>query len=441
MNKIREKIASIQLTQLQIYLICFFVLTRLTILLFYDAYITDVAFYLDIAKQGLNTKAHAYQDFSFGYPPLALLFVYLPAWFSNFEFWNYWRLFRIQMFIIDLALFAGIFYFLINHLKIIPQKLILFIAIYCLVGFLQGHLLYDRLDLLIEAALFSLFYAFNRNPGNRWLLRSLSLIGMFIKFVPFLYALLLNLINRLREAKPSKSTPLSQLLILLKAGISELLLLIIPFILFISVYELTIAGGVFKDLNMHFQRGIQIESIWATPVLINKLIVNNPKSLVINNFGAQHIDDSQVPSWYLDFSKLTGIIILSFFGLYFFIKLRTQLKLTPSQIVPMAKLSGGIWLVLFCIFLSTQRVLSPQFFIWIMIPISLLLALSFDWFLFILAILTYTLTYIGFDICYWDFVNGNRFFILIVSLRNLSLVLLTYASLRHLKKSSIYSVN
>lgn len=422
---------NISLTRSQLSWIAFFVLCRLTILLFYEAYVTDVAFYLEIAKQGLSSNAKAYENFAFGYPPLALLFTYFPGWLSRLEFWSYWRCFRAQMFLIDMGLFAWVFYFLKSKLKISENKLALFVGIYSLLGFLQGHLLYDRLDLLILTSLFALFYSFSVAPSSTWLLRAISLIGIFVKFVPFLYALVLNLLNRFSSEtiSPKRTKRWTDLI---KAGLTELFWLIVPFIILVSAYEAVIAKGVFKDLNMHFQRGIQVESVWATPVIIKQILTNPNGAYAVNNFGAQHIDEKQVPLWYLELSKVAGLLALSALGLYLFLVLLPKLKRTQSTAGTSPYLACLVWINIFCIFLATQRVLSPQFFIWLMLPLSLLPVFHLDKKILALTFLTYLLTYIGFDLGYWQFVAGNTFFVAVVAARNLLLVLLTTLTLRQL---------
>jgi hypothetical protein len=386
------------LNQTQLSLVLFFVLCRLTILLFYDAYVSDVSFYQDIAKQGLLTHAKAYENFAFGYPPLSLFFVYLPGWFSNLDFWDYWRNFRAQMFIVDLTLFAACFYYLKRNLELEDEKIVHFVVFYTLFGFLQGHLIYDRLDLFIVASLLGLFLAFNSPRRTQATIIIISTLGMLIKFVPFLYAIVLNLIcDFMKKSAPPKA--LKDGLVLIKNGLRELCLLLLPFFTILLLYQVIHAKGVLADLKMHFQRGIQVESTWATPIAIKHLI-KPQASLVVNNYGAQHIDETQVPEWYLSLSKISGILVLAAFGLYLFLKKGQKIFRVPWTAREASYFSALIWLVVFLLFLATQRVLSPQFFIWIMIPISVLLALEFDAKLAFLALATYVLTYVGFDIGY-----------------------------------------
>lgn len=421
------------LSQLQWTLIAFFVLCRLTLLMFYDAYITDVGYYLDIAKQGLTTSAKAYQDFSFGYPPISLFLVYLPAWFAPLEFWSYWRIFRAQMFFIDFSVFFLVFYFLKQKIEFRDEQLSLFVFFYVLLGFLQGHLLYDRLDILIVASLMSLLFAFVQYRENPKIVRVLSLIGMYIKFVPFLFALLLNLITIFDQMKlPSQKTKI--LFLLGQKGVKELFWLLVPFFLVTTLYETTVARGLFKDMGMHFERGIQVESTWASPIIIKQVFTKNGSPYAVNNFGAQHIDPSQAPEWYVAASKYVGLLSLIVFGLWLFLIafprliLRHQLKVSD-----LFNLGILIWLSLFSLFLSTQRVLSPQFFIWIMLPTALHIAAAPKKLFIFVAITLYILTYIGFDRGYWQFVEGNAFYVSIVALRNLLLILFTGLCIKELK--------
>jgi hypothetical protein len=415
------------------HLIAFFVLCRLMILLYYEAYITDVAYFLEIAKQGLLTPSKAYQDFSFGYPPVGLFFAYLPAQFSQLEFWAYWRTFRAQMFCVDLLVFTWAFYFLKKHLNLAHQKIFIFVIFYVLFGFLQGHLLYDRMDLLIVLSLFGIFYVATTRPTQKIRIILLSLFGMLVKFVPVLYALLLTLTNRFLTV-PLEGTTRQRLFSLFGRGLLYLVGLMAPFLIVLGLYNTLIASGVFKDLDMHFQRGIQVESTWATPVIIKHWMGKSDETLSVSNFGAQHIDEHQVSSVYLSLAKNLGLITLIWFGLTLFLRWLPayQKSLDAKSLPSRAQLALLLWISLFCLFLATQRVLSPQFFIWLMIPLALIQSLQWDLKLASLSLILYALTYIGFDMGYWKFVSGDGFYTSVVALRNLTLILITIYSCRKL---------
>ena len=187
---------------------------------------------------------------------------------------------------------------------------------------------------------------------------------------------------------------------------------------------------------MHLARGIQVESTWATPLIVGHLIQHPGESFAVSNFGAQHIDEQKVPSWYVMSSKIGGIVILGLFFIYLFFHLVPKLQKNKTPLTS-PTLAGLVWLIIFCLFLATQRVLSPQFFIWLMIPISFLLAFDFDRSLAVLAVLNYGLTYLGFDVGYWKFVEGHPLFVSIVALRNLSLLALTAYALWKLSRLGI----
>ena len=75
-------------------------------------------------------------------------------------------------------------------------------------------------------------------------------------------------------------------------------------------------------------------------------------------------------------------------------------------------------------FMATQRVLSPQFFLWVMAPLALIVVHRRSWLWAAGVITLYTLTWMGFDRHYVDLARIDRFAVHIVAARNIVLIAL-----------------
>jgi len=358
--------------------------TRLVILFGYSAYITDVSLYFDQAgKAAMGLKT--YTDFFYPYPPLSLALIYFPNLFGASDFWTYRGIFTKELFALDLLVAALMVWGARKQWKWSEQKIFTALCFYSAFGLLQGHLLYDRIDLGISLFVLSMVFL----PKH---LIAASNFGMLFKIVP--------------------PIPAAFFLALQQRGKNfwiRLPALILPSIAVILLIECTTNPGILKYLFEHQQRGIQIESVWATPFMLSH-------ASITTNYGAQHLVDNTVPALYLMLSKYLGWLALGALGLF---------TLTRAPKKPSQRLLLLTPLMVLIVFLCTQRVLSPQFFIWLIPFLSLACAEFKSPALWGLSFGVYTLTYIGFDIGYWEFVKLSPFFVNAVALRNLLLVALT----------------
>src|SRR5690606_19635513 len=83
---------------------------------------------------------------------------------------------------------------------------------------------------------------------------------------------------------------------------------------FIFVYDQWIGGALIKSLMLHSDRGIQIESLWATPLMLWKAFVPGAPISVANNHGAQHL--AGVAEIYVQISRYAGFVALGLFYAY-----------------------------------------------------------------------------------------------------------------------------
>lgn len=381
-----------------------FLVSRCFILFGYAPYITDVALYSEQALQA-SQGLRAYTDFFYPYPPFSLPFIYLPEWLGATEFFSYRNLFNKIFFIIDLGLTFLIVRTAKQKLKFSDSMIFSSLLLLSLFGLLQGHLLYDRIDLGVTFFNFLLFML--TLSGMSWGWTALvSNIGVLYKFIPFFPAVFLHLIQH-AELK-------------LSSFIIRSAMMLLPALFIIAIFEYTSHPGIIRYLFEHQERGIQIESLWATPYLLAQIWSGNNTVAIDTVFGGQHLKSEAISPVILFLSKSLGFLALAVFGIWNF---RRKPKVSHELLLLTP-------LCVLLIFMSTQRVLSPQFFIWLIPFLSLCIVKFKSRSLLFLSLCLYTLTFIGFDLGYWSFVKFHPFFVHVVALRNLVLLILTLAVLR-----------
>jgi hypothetical protein len=85
-----------------------------------------------------------------------------------------------------------------------------------------------------------------------------------------------------------------------------------------------------------------------------------------------------------------------------------------------------IMLFVLTFLISTQRVLSPQYMIWLMPGLAAAIFMGkTDVPLLVHAFFIFLLTYIGFDLGYWKYVSLDLKMVIVVNLRNLLLLSLS----------------
>ena len=385
-----------------------FLLSRILILTAFDPYVTDVVLYFDQAKQALEGM-RAYTDFSFPYPPLSLPLIYLPGLFHLENFYTYRDSFIKELFCVDLLLITASYLVMKRYLAFKPKQIFNALLLISFFGLMQGHLLYDRIDLgvaLVNVVLLGLALA-----HQPWGMTAVtSNLGVLFKFIPFFPAGFLYLVSHSKE----KWTGIA-----LKLG-----LFLIPALSLIFILEHTSHPGIQNYLFEHGERGIQIESVWATPYMLAKVWARSSEIGVDTNFGAQHLKEGWISPVVVFFSKIVGFGIFALLG---FLILKRKPKVSKELLLYTPT-------TILLVFLATQRVLSPQFFIWLIPFLAMTIIHSKSRSLLVGSVALYTLTYIGFDLGYWEFVKFNSFFVHIVAMRNVVLLIVTGLMLKQFFK-------
>ena len=302
------------------------ILTKILILAFTPSFFSDLGYYFDLSGKMVSGDM-PYIDFTFEYPPLAIIPIWLPALilknFFLFSRENYIALFRFLFFFMD------VLFLILIHKKYSQHKFYRrFLLIYAGCSLPLATLLYDRLDLFFGFMVFgSLHYCGHQKiKALFW-----SLIGIPYKLISLIF--LPYILVTLFFEKNLK----------LKTWMKWIFLPIIG----LSLVSYDLFDFEFLNfLNYHRIRGVQVESIWSSLYYI-LLFFSGQKIALDYSFGAQHV--KYIPDWILFLANYSIIFILIFFFLAFLFK-----KIPLDEILLTSLLA----------FLCFSKVLSPQYLIW-----------------------------------------------------------------------------
>lgn len=386
----------------------FFLLSRIVIIFGYGVYISDLDLFKLIADYGTKSGYVAYRDFWFPYPPLALPLIYIPSYFTS-DFPSFRRIFQVEMFVFDAMTLTYMILFLKQRVSAGTVKIACAVFLYSFLGLLVGHLIYDRFDLTISSAFMMSAYYFTGNSKHKTVAYVVSFLGAVIKLVPLFWFPVFVLFEVVEKGRLN-----------IGKAVKPAILLLIPFMVFMVSYNATVKGGLFRLMGEQGLRGIQIESVWASPLMLYYSIKGAPSSAKLNSeYAAQHINDSALPKFYLLASKYAGFCLLGIFflTLAYFVWRGERKELAENSRVLL------IMFFVIAFLISTQRVLSPQYMIWLMPGIAVAIFMGkTDLPLLVHAVLIFVLTYIGFDLGYWKYVSLDLKMAIVVNLRNLLLL-------------------
>lgn len=390
--------------------VAIFVLTRLLILFAYSEYMSDVTLYFEVAEKALSQKLMVYKEVFYGYPPLSLISFYLPYYFSS----DY-HVFRFLYQLTNLACdFITLFYLakILGEVFKVPEKRkAQALILYCILGLFHGHYMYDRVDMVIVMCFVCAMYYAMLNKSFRAI--GFGVLGVLWKIIPIIWLPVILLLKLWRKG--------------FKGFAIGVLAATLPIAGYMLLAESWYEGHLFKALSLHSDRGIQIESLFATPIMIFKLLQPSYPAFIELIHGAHHLAGEGIVPWYLNLSKIFGSVVLA---LFFIWVLWGILRKWPAQKTLANTNFARIVFVLFStpitLFLISQRVLSTTFTIWL-IPITCL------WWatteddrhrrqILALALSISVLTYIGFDIGYFEYRNFSTLYGVVYLIRNILLI-------------------
>jgi hypothetical protein len=185
------------------------------------------------------------------------------------------------------------------------------------------------------------------------------------------------------------------------------------------------AGNWSSVFTYHGQRGIQIESLYATLAMIAHFV--GLPARVTHEYGAYQISNSFTPL----FSRAAPfIMVLSLVAIYFSFWNAVRKSKEPSVVMIAFSWSITTSLLAFMVF---NKVLSPQFLLWLY-PLAAIISAGMRrpafWVTFWL--LTAAASTMIFPYHYLELIELRPLAILLLAARNLLLVALAYLSFRHM---------
>lgn len=390
-----------------------FLVTRLALLLYYDEWVSDLPFYFGVATKVVVEGQSAYCDFHFPYPPLSLPFLTFPGHFAS-SYDGYRDLFRLQMFLVDILCAVLVWRLLTRRLELPAGRSAFSFVLYCSAGLLVGHLIYDRLDLLIALSVLAWLYFFT-GTRHAWPGEISALAGTLVKVVPIFLLPLFVVADRIggRTGYVRRSHLARPLLVF-----------ILPLCAFLALYSTAGCGRLMESLSDHRHRGIEIGSTWATPYLIQAATRPSSEPWIEFNFGALHLAESLVPPQYVFFSKYSGFVALALvYCLILLIAYRPGRgrRDMPPRVAILLAYSALIFVI------ATQRVFSPQYLVWILPAVGLLAPIvRRPGLLVALFAVVLGLSWIAFDIGFHGWIHAEPVPLLALSGRNIVILILSF---------------
>ncbi len=208
-----------------------------------------------------------YRDFGFEYPPLAALFYAAPALVAR-TVAGYRAAFALQMGVIDL-LVVGVTWLWLRRRGLNPSAALAAQAVFLLAAGVM--IVLERFDLAAAGLTLLALHLWPR-AGGKWSWLCLGL-GAGLKLYPAVIAPLLIVDHARRREWRALAVGLGLFAIVL----------ILPLLPFLVVAP----DSLSQFLVYHAQRGLQIESLLATPVLLSKLAGAAVRSFFA--FGSQEV--------------------------------------------------------------------------------------------------------------------------------------------------------
>ena len=383
----------------------FFILTRIIPAFLSFPCITDVPLYLTYFQK-LDLGLKPYSQFNLEYPPLTLTFIYFPGLLlKDINFAPYYFSFAFFMFLVDLFCLKTCQLYCKKRLLMTEKEISYMVFLYTLFTLAMFRLLYHRFDLVV-ALIFttSLFFFEAKNSKLKTSFFINALVGFFYKIVPA-FTLPIAIIFKSVNSKK-----------MVKVICLQSLFFITSLILIICALEIYTDHNFIKNMMVHAQRGIQVESTYSSFLMLNNLLHNEHSSLY-NSFGSWNIKSG----FYLEIiAKFLGnFVLLFFYAAIFWILFKQERKIIISE-----NHFLDATLITILLLLSFQKVLSTQFFVWLAPIAAIWLAKNHSWkFLAIFSFIFLASSFIFSD--YFNLIEEKPIFVIALFLRNILLIFVT----------------
>jgi 4-amino-4-deoxy-L-arabinose transferase-like glycosyltransferase len=352
-------------TQLIVFAIAalLFLITRVYILFALEPKVTDVsAPYFEHTLEVLELGRVPYRDLVIEYPPVAWWAIYAPRLLDdrhvvsqrtyNEVYETYHATFRALMFLGDLGcLVMMVFVVRTQQPTFVPWA----ILIYTIITAIFAHLLYDRLDIVLLFLVLLWAYCWLRSLDDNghvliWTALAYLMLGLSISFklvpiitVPFL--LLAEIVSNNLWAR-------------LSTALAGLAFGFIPF----AIQYAASGPGVFTFLKHHAERGIQLESLYSSLLM------------VFAWFGAPFNFDHSHGAFEASAPLAPAMKIVASAGLLVFLAaLGLRALLLGRRYTRRTAFRYSLYVICGSVILS--NVFSPQYLLWAL-PLMLLLAIE-----------------------------------------------------------------
>lgn len=363
-----------------------------------DRTITDIPVYYSYASR-ISQGLMPYRDFSSEYPPVAMALFSLPRLLSGAGESEFVAWFQVEM-----LLFSCSTVLLLSWISWVQWqnvwKVAGTLAMYTLFLLSLGSIVQERFDL---AAAFMMLASVACFITDRYLAAWLLLgIGLMTKVVPVLLAPIFLMAHYRRRQ-------FSEIWMGPAAMVMAALIVSIPFLL-------ASPEGLANAFLYHVERPLQIESSWASPVLLYSKLTGYQAS-IMNSYGSHNVYSTASDTLVMISGPLTAVALLAGYWIFW--------KRSRKDEDSLPDISGNTIIrfaaVAIVTFIAGGKVLSPQFLIWLipLIPLvigadRIVIAGIFE------AILL--LTQFEFPYSYWQLYTLQPYMVATVAVRNLLLV-------------------
>ncbi|GBE58407.1 hypothetical protein BMS3Abin01_01343 [bacterium BMS3Abin01] len=362
-----------------------------------DKTITDTPVYYEYAGR-IAAGMMPYRDFSSEYPPVAMLLFSLPRLFSgsSYRLFVFW--FEVEMLVFSLGIIA-LLTLLAGRLYRSNSRVALTLALYTLFVLSLGSIVQARFDIAVAfliLACITLFALGRQLPA--WALLGL---GIMTKIVPVLIGPLFLIAHwRRRQYGDLWRGPA---VALLAAAVVSL-----PFLL-------AAPAGLAGSFLYHVERPLQIESSWASPLLLAHNF-SGYAVRIMNSYGSHNVFASLSDSFAFLSGPVTVLLLLAGYRLYWRRGFDGMGGWSRESLIRFAAIAMATFIV-------GGKVFSPQFMIWLLPLLPLLTSRKDPWpgAIYWVALV---LTQWEFPYRYWELYLMRQGMVVEVAMRNLTLAVM-----------------